>query len=730
MISSLKSLAKMVAGAAMLSTMALGMTTPSLAKSKYPLMTILIYNNSKSNNIYPVLSTGAATTGKWLQAYAKVPRKDLDKLTYEKVGQFRLYLAAKGDGIPPGGVLRLKLPLATQLVKKPDGRKPNQYADWWGGARIEIFSAPAASHKPPKELTEALKDRPTQTVVTPIDGADLPNCVAGCTGDLVIYHDKAGLEHNLPLQLTEFTLGAIIDSKKNDTLEINANNVDYDVSYVDTAYMPVAMEPFDNDQVGYVGMITTVEQFDKAVEKFLKQPEYKGWPLFVTKDGDTIQKVPSPLNIFGRNLDAKQPDLTSPPWAPMDALVTDYKACVNKNEQRPRCDRIRTIKEMFDANLKKYNKNFDKWNCKEQHRASGDLMSMIGHIYGWTPFNDGCGDASLNLLEQTDGYSENNNKRYREVKELFDKLQYEKDGQFDPYALLIHGKDYINAPNVYAYSVDDAVGNMQVDGRGLIFAVGGKRGLPNGEPATPPIHIALGSDEKAKVNYTDYQICGGKKREINPDYTAFEVSMNKIDGCVLKLWDNNKRVYRFSITQQPPFPQIAKWDERTAKVVDCKDNEDDAARKLCERAAFGYTRIEGREVVHTVVYPPPVQPAQKNIDVSIGNGPNDKVQYTRIGVCSATPDKQFNERRQSFALTYPEAKGCIISLRDSKDREYQFEIETDKLPFPRDATNDVIDCSGNKDADAKRKCKAAVGYSSGEGDQREAKVIFPAPDQQ
>ena len=72
--------------------------------------------------------------------------------------------------------------------------------------------------------------------------------------------------------------------------------------------------------------------------------------------------------------------------------------------------------------------------------------------------------------------------KYQAVKKKFDLLQYwpaavgenTLRGRFNPYAVLIHGADYINAPFVYAYSVDDAVGNMQVAGDGLILAVEGR----------------------------------------------------------------------------------------------------------------------------------------------------------------------------------------------------------------------------------------------------------------
>jgi hypothetical protein len=566
-------------------------------------------------------------------------------------------------------------------------------------------------------------------VVTTLKGADLPKCT-GCTDkNLVILHDDSGIEHYFPMQLTEYTLGAIIDAPRNDKLVLNPYNVDYDVSYVDTAFLPVAMEPFDNDQVGYVGMVSTIEDFNAAVTKFLGQKQYTGWPLFVTPDGTTVQKVPSPLNLFGRDLSNPPKELTAPPWAPIDSLRTDYIACVQDNKSGDRCDSMRQIQKLFDANFKAYTDNFDKWNCNDKFKAKGDTASMLGHFYGWTPFNEGCGDAKLNLLENTVGYVENNYKNYFAVKQMYDDLQYEKSGQFDPYVLLIHGKDYINAPNVYAYSVDDAVGNMQVDGGGLILAVGGPGGLPNPDPATPPIHVSFGGSANDKVNYTDYGICRtDTNRKVNPDYRSFDVSLNKIKNCTLTLKDDNGRTYQFQITQQPPFPGDAKPTDATRKMVDCSFNKDSDALKSCQQNAYGYTVLKSaKEMVNTISYPPPVQPAAKAFVIVVGGDPKDKNRFVKRGICTTKPDTDFMSPG-SFNLPFDKAKGCTISLLDQQNKVYMFQIKTDKAPFPKQQSKDVIDCSVNTDADAKKQClNFAQGYSEGSGDQVVNYVVFPQP---
>jgi hypothetical protein len=728
-----------LATAVLLSATALGSVTPAGAAADYPRMTVVIYNNSPDYTIYPVLSTGAAKVGQWLQAYMEVPKKDLDKRPYEKVGQFRLYLGLNdkglGDGIPPKGEMRLTLPVATQIEKDADGKTPNQLADWWGGGRIEIFAAPAKDKKPPQALIDAVTIRDKQTKITPkVDNPQLPKCVKGCSDTTPqIYHDPAGLEHNMPLQLTEYTLGAVNDKK--DPMTINPFNVDYDVSYVDTAFLPVAMEPFDNEQVGYVGMVTSIDDFNTGLNKFLD--DYPGWPLMVNPKVADFVKVPSPLNVLGRNLKETQTDLSPIPksqknkgeiWKPMQTLVDNYTDCIDNKKDGKFCDNLREIQTLFSANFQNYKDNFKKWNCEEEHRASGDKMSMIGHIYGWTPFNDGCKNAKLNLLEDTAGYSDNNYKKYFEVKSLFDDLQLDDSGKFDPYVLLIHDKKYLNAKNVYAYSVDDALGNMQVDGSGLILAVGGKERLPNPDEATPPVHVAFGSSKNDKVNFVNYRICTtGKKRDVNPDFTSFDISLNNIKGCVLTLWDDNKpaRVYQFKITQQPPFPPGPGYDNETKKMVNCNPTRDAAAKAQCQNNAFGYTRVLPREEVSTISFPNPVQPAKQAFDISVGGDPNDKVKYVKRGQCTDKPDIAF-KNPGAFTLPLDKAKNCTVSLIDDKDRVYLFQINMDKVPFPAKASKDVIDCSLNKDADIKKWCNDfAQGYSTGSGDQLVNHVIFP-----
>lgn len=616
------------AGLAALSIALCAAVSPAWA-AKPPVMTIKIINNSNSgHNIYPVLTTGTATQDKWLQAWFGVPKSELGKKPYPKLNAFRFYINPgeknngewSGDGIAPGKSVTIEIPLFSQIVENPDPKKTDQYADWWGGGRVEIFDAPAANHAPPAALIAAYTgaNRPDQQELCrqaeecPVQGTPVPECKKGCTQTLTFFRDKTQFTNNEPILLTEYTLGAVDQNK--DPFQLNDHNVDYDVSYVDTAYLPAVMVPFDNPQVGYVGSPSPIETFRDALGRFVK--DYPGWPQFVDRQGNTILKIPSALHIL-----ADDPDMTPPPWPPIKKLINQWKNCLSDTETSDLCVDIRAIREMFQANYDNYVANYKSLGCDTDFKpVKLNENLMISHVYGWGPFNEHC-PADKNLLENTPGYFKNNHRQYQRIKDKFDDLQNLKSGKFDPYVVLIHGKNYIDAPNVYAYSVDDAVGNMQVDATGFIIEVGGTEGLPNPNPASPPIHISLGYSRKDDVRFTEYGVCTDPpNKKIDPDFPSFDISVTSIGACPLTLLDNAGRHYIFEVTREPPyviFPdgEDAHWTLESSKYIDCSSNSDEKARLWCRDEAsssgvFGYSQqqIGGRgKLVNFVITKPAVK---------------------------------------------------------------------------------------------------------------------------
>jgi hypothetical protein len=527
----------------------------SVGVSAAPLqpMTVEIYNsscqpkcqpNELPYNIYPVLSTGTADVDEYMQAALGIPASERPNRPYPRSSQFRIYMTPTGDGIPPGGFVRLTVPVYSQYAATVVPTEPNQYADWWGGGRIEIFEQENSLHSPPPELTANIdktdSDRKDQQEVTFVSGTPLPT-LSICTKEgvckaqtLKFYIDPAGLASHEPVQTNEYTLGALI--KNTDPWSINDKNVDYDISYVNDAFLPVAIEPHNNPPVGYAGSTTSIGAFTTSLKNFLKA--YDGWPQFIDsgiENRPTITKLPSPVTLMPYYTAPNPPtDVTGTTgwptdnWKPIKKIRDQWIKCTDKGGTDDVCPDITTVAKLFTANYVA---------CYGSGTPTQD--QMIAQVYQFSPFNVACtvhpggGDSlKYHLLQNTPGYykSEPGEKcdiptgnncdysGYQAVKDKFDALQYwpghpnPPDGKFDPWVVLVHGKDYLNSTS-YAYSVDDAVGNIQVDGDGLIIVVGGAFGLPNPDPIAAPIQVAIGGADSDKVGveprFTEDKWTGG-----------------------------------------------------------------------------------------------------------------------------------------------------------------------------------------------------------------------------
>ncbi len=585
-----------------------------------PTMTIEIHNNSDQYSIYPVLSTGAHNPiDTWMQAALKVTKAQLADYPFPTPDTFRLYFNPTGTGIPPHASITVKLPLYTQLVTSDqlNPKLPNQYVDWWNGGRISIYASLYSDAAPPKALVADYTSRPSQRFLTPVAGATVPVC-AGCQHPPDMFVDTGGeLPSNDPAQLIEYTLGAIDLTKDPYTLDVK--NVDYDVSYVDNVFLPAAMEPYNNPVVGWIGTTQGIESFKAAIQRFLAAPAFQGWPQFVDNGGETMLKIPSALHIM---LD--QASLTPPPpWRPVENMKMLWEHCIAGGTE-PICSNIRDVRDLFAANYATYSNNYRSGfsdtcdQTKAPDPATLDEDAMLAHVYGWSPFNGNC-TAQTNLLEDTPGYGSNNYSRYQLVKSEFDALNNWPSGEFNPYVKLVHDPQYLNAKYVYAYSVDDAVGNMQTRGEGLIIAVGGTAGLPNPNPATAPIHVPFGWAATDQIKFVKYGICTNTPdQDVNPNFTSFDLSANQLSDCTLSFMDNQTpaALYFFQIKTQPPYPSRPADGQPVPAVnktmIDCSGNTQYITDTWCANI-FGYTEAavgQHKSEDDYVPVPAPAQPSQ------------------------------------------------------------------------------------------------------------------------
>jgi len=625
------------------------------AQTKIPLMTIVIYNNSPDARIYPLMSFPGQTPDEWLQGFFKVKKAELGQKTYASAGTTRMYVnccAAGERGIPPGGSVTIKLPLYSPRVTVIDPGKPNQLIEWWQGGNINLYESPKAKG-PPAALLKLWRDATQKPIRF---ASDPPNCVGAATCH--IYSATTGNpQPNEPQQLVEFTLGAAPVNPNNAKpgqpyYLFDPQNVDYDVSYVNSAYLPVVMEPFGNDLVGYVGAPNSVADFNTAVAAFLKTGNLgQGWPLYIGNDGRIVAgKVPSVLEILAASIvndpgKANDGQWVSPPKfrpapansAPIKKLINLWRRCQNGNAAAI-CKNINDATKLLRVNFSNYIANYRNngqtgWGCdqsKEPHPP--DLQSLtdlqlLQHLYGWVQFNEHCA-ADANLLQHTPGYDDPNKPlNYQKIKNEFDALQYWVDvlkgryGPFHPYVALIHGPTFLDAAYTYAYSVDDAVGNMQTDGTGLIIAVGGTKHLPNPDHATPNVNFNYAYKSLSNGNYfTKYGRCRpAPATPTNPNFSSFAVPVGvtrKVSACLITFLDNLQRNYRFQIGARYP-PDQWPWfhagiDSDPAAhapvAASCKLNRDPAIEKWCDFIFVYRKRLDdarGTVEYHVQIREPP-----------------------------------------------------------------------------------------------------------------------------
>jgi hypothetical protein len=162
---------------------------------------------------------------------------------------------------------------------------------------------------------------------------------------------------------------------------------------------------------------------------------------------------------------------------------------------------------------------------------------------------------------------------------------------FNPYVTFVHGKDYANIENAYAYSVDDAVGNVQADGKGFIIDIGSVEHLENKSPAKQPITINYAINQ-GNVVFTRYSVCREDNwKKTRSFFQSFIINANNPQNCPVYFEDDKTPAqrYTFTIVSGPTtFPEITDpqkqiWTPQTAKPVYCKGNNDQAPYQKSSR---------------------------------------------------------------------------------------------------------------------------------------------------
>jgi hypothetical protein len=650
-----------------------------------PLQTIKIFNDT-TEYIFAELEVGLNKADQWIQMACKITQTQAKTFTYATTVTNRFYI--NGDkGIAPGGSVVITLPLYTQLAASVDPTTANQYAEWWQGENMQIFASTTAVAPPGYENFFSGKARPQsqKKLLSNATNATWPTCTdqdgRPCLSvDSDFFYDTAGtLPKYGPSQLVEATLGATqVQPVVDDSLPISLNvtNADFDVSYVNVAYIAAAMGPYKNNQAGYVGSPLLISQFQPKLKEF--QAKFT-WPSFIDLDGTDgpIPKLPSTLELLSRLSGASAPaDL--PPvnnwpddvWAPIQEIRKNWaeysSTCTHSAEGFTTfCDAILDVKDLIAANYKNYKTLFDNKKCDGTPVDETQNLT-VAHVYGWSPWVESAGPGTgcsptANLLENTPGgYADNDYALYGKVKLEFDNLNYGKYTgvpSFNPWVQFIHGDailpDQLGMPGVYAYSVDDAVGNLNVEAQGYIVDIGSTKNLENQTPAAPPINISFGYSPTDPVRFVTYGVCGkdfdsSQQKPVNPANPQFIISATDPSSCPVWFKDNQDpaQLYTFTVTSPPPFTQIpsediptdARWSSgngnptnyNTTKVIDCSGNMTQLSKAWCctllrgnGRGVFAYSTPEipptaHQSLIHHVITTPATSDAPDVATCSMG----------------------------------------------------------------------------------------------------------------
>jgi hypothetical protein len=283
---------------------------------------IIIYNHSDAT-VYPMLEgeNSATNTPDPSQTPNPIPTYDQSETGIELNNkymwnqEYRAYVGYTG----PDGVNYLGLPAHTSVTA------PVPMAIWDSG-RLNIVEDTQATQDlllnssipftyNPTALQYAESIENLQTSHDSVQHAML-----------LLYHSEValGITSDAPSQLLEFTIRDPSVPVPNTT-----ESFDYDVSYLDALYLPVALEAVGGTdssgketQFGYVGTTLTLDKFENSVKAFAGGKLLKGylgsgkdWPRYYlsnptspTNPSDLV-KIPGGDNVFAESTNASSYDV-------------------------------------------------------------------------------------------------------------------------------------------------------------------------------------------------------------------------------------------------------------------------------------------------------------------------------------------------------------------------------------------------------------------------------------
>ena len=521
---------------------------------------------------------------------------------YPVKNDYQVYVNPK-TGIAPGGFVSLNVPWWSRARLGAADR----YVDWWRAGRVIVFDDQTALNDSYKE---AQKTSPVSfaTAGVTCKGKTIAGIRDSCIPqELQIYlvapSSLAEVNAQTPFQLNEYTFADVGEVKDGGASggKLFSLNQNYNVSDVDQVYLPLAMEPiretppFNVANIGYMGTTISVAQFRKRMAAFTgadKNPtDPADWPIYNNpivrakpKYPDAGIRVPSTYSVlsfytnpffFKAPLNKVPVVIPAAPPALVTGIKTQWTICTTGKGTCSQSAWYRQINQVFLGSYKWYITHSPPCQIPNflkpvtSNPPAPALTPFLSYIYGWVPFNFGCSAPDLPTAVLP---PEKNGKApidYIALQYNYEKLPASQ--WFNPYTQFVHAGAAAGGlgANAYAFSIDDSASVQNNAGDGLIFAVGGARGLPNKTQVPPPVPtyypyydfvIGLGAPAAGAATWAAYGICspnataafpntdGGYSIGVNPELYKFP--------CTLTLTDSKARKYQIDIKQAmiPPAP--------------------------------------------------------------------------------------------------------------------------------------------------------------------------------
>jgi hypothetical protein len=535
---------------------------------KYPCIKFIKITNNSNKMLYPIVFSGAREADDWLRSLFGLDAQQIKKDKFATEYTYRSYVI-EDEGMAPNTTVYVQVPFYSALVTNPDPTQKDQYVDWWNGGRVFLYDDA-------KQVRDDYK-APNQKLVTPATPGlawctSLNKAETACVAPhaLNLFKAREGFPPTDLSQLTEYTFADAVTAD-GAPFPLFLNKVGYNISSVDQAYLPVAMEPLGNPTIPYIGTVVGLPKFRAKLRQFLA--DFPGWPVYEPYD-ENRPRIPGAYNVYASKVDLTKPGETIDQ---MDAL---YRKCIDDKEQSQVCTQYQAAFALLEANYAA----FEKLDCHDP-AIKFDEAQVIKRIYGWVSFNEGCG-AGANSLRSTVG-----DKKLAVLEHGYiTNMQYSKtEPLYNPYVSLIHDPKYLDMA-AYAFSIDDAIGFQSYVGTGLILAYAGSGGLDNDTKLDlrDRVTVTLGAPGKGQAKWGAFGLCSNTANygEFQNNFWALDFFPSKYP-CRFTAAQTDGTLFQFVIRTAPQSP--------SGLTVACPANVSDPA--WCAQA-----QVVGPQAVNA---PPP-----------------------------------------------------------------------------------------------------------------------------